>query len=160
PADHRDRAQSAARCRQQGRLRRHRSGRGADVRRAAGRPAADGAPDEATERARAAASTGSPGAAHRAGRCRGRRRPRRGGRRCRGGAAEALMKARTVGVNASVPAVVGVEVAVLAAILIFPPARWSWWPTATTAVVAILVLMLTVYRRNAIGWFADRIRWR
>jgi ESX secretion system protein EccE len=70
------------------------------------------------------------------------------------------MKARTIGVNASVPAVVGVEVAVLAAILIFPPARWSWWPTATTAVVAILVLMLTVYRRNVVGWFADRIRWR
>ena len=70
------------------------------------------------------------------------------------------MKARTIGINASIPVVVGVEVAALAAILIFPPGRWSWWPTAATAVVAILLLMLTVYRRNVVTWFADRIRWR
>jgi type VII secretion protein EccE len=70
------------------------------------------------------------------------------------------MKARTIGVNASIPAVVGVEVAALAAILIFPPGRWSWWPTVATAVVAILVLMVTVYRRNVVTWFADRIRLR
>ena len=70
------------------------------------------------------------------------------------------MKARTIGVNASIPVVVGVEVAALAAILIFPPGRWSWWPTAATAVVAILLLMLTVYRRNVVTWFVDRIRWR
>ena len=70
------------------------------------------------------------------------------------------MKARTIGINASIPVVVGVEVAALAAILIFPPGRWSWWPTAATAVVAILLLMLTVYRRNVVTWFVDRIRWR
>ncbi len=70
------------------------------------------------------------------------------------------MKARTIGINASIPAVVGVEVAVLAAILIFPPGRWSWWPTAATASVAVLLLMLTVYRRNFVKWFVDRIRWR
>ena len=61
------------------------------------------------------------------------------------------MKARTLGVNASIPVVVGVEVAVLAAIVIFPPARMSWWPTAATAVVAIALLMITVYRRNAVS---------
>lgn len=70
------------------------------------------------------------------------------------------MKARTVGVDASIPVVVGVEIAVLAALLIFPPARWSWWPTVATAIVAIGVLMLTVYRRNAVTWCVDRIRWR
>lgn len=70
------------------------------------------------------------------------------------------MKARTLGVNASIPVVVGVEVAVLTAILIFPPGRWSWWPTVATAVVAILLLMLTVYRRNAVKWCVDRFRWR
>lgn len=70
------------------------------------------------------------------------------------------MKARAVGVNASIPVVVAVEVAVLGALLIFPPARWSWWPTAATAVVAILLLMLTVYRRNVVTWFVDRVRWR
>lgn len=70
------------------------------------------------------------------------------------------MKARTIGINASIPAVVGVEGAVLVAILIFPPGRWSWWPTAATALVAVLLLMLTVYRRNFVKWFVDRIRWR
>jgi type VII secretion protein EccE len=69
------------------------------------------------------------------------------------------MKARALGVNARIPAVVGVEVAVLAAILIFPPARWSWWPTAVTAVAAVALLMVTVYRRNVVKWFVDRIRW-
>ena len=43
------------------------------------------------------------------------------GRRGCGGSAEAVMKARTIGINATIPAVVGVEVAVLAAIVIFPP---------------------------------------
>ena len=61
------------------------------------------------------------------------------------------MRARTVGINATIPVVVGVEVAVLAAIVIFPPARMSWWPTAATAVVAIAVLMLTMYRRNVVS---------
>ncbi|WNG92979.1 type VII secretion protein EccE [Mycobacterium sp. ITM-2016-00318] len=70
------------------------------------------------------------------------------------------MKARTIGVNASIPVVVGVEVATLAAILILPPGRWSWWPTAATAVVAILALMLTVYRRTVVKWIVDRVRWR
>ncbi len=40
------------------------------------------------------------------------------------------MRARTVGINATIPVVVAVEVAVAAAIVIFPPARMSWWPTA------------------------------
>jgi type VII secretion protein EccE len=70
------------------------------------------------------------------------------------------MKARPIGVNASIPAVVRVEIATLAAILIFPPGRWSWWPTAATAVVAILALILTVYRRNVVKWVVDRVRWR
>jgi len=70
------------------------------------------------------------------------------------------VKARTVGVNATIPAVVGVEVAVLAALLIFPPGRMSWWPTVAVGVVAALALMLTIYRRNAIRWLVDRFRWR
>ena len=69
------------------------------------------------------------------------------------------MKARTIGVNARIPAVIGVEVAVLTAILIFPPSRVSWWPTAAAAVVAIALLMVTVYRRNAVKWLVDRVRW-
>jgi type VII secretion protein EccE len=69
------------------------------------------------------------------------------------------MKARTVGFNATIPAVVGVEVAVLAAIVIFRPERWSWWPTAAVTVVAIALLMITVYRRNAVRWLVDRVSW-
>jgi type VII secretion protein EccE len=69
------------------------------------------------------------------------------------------MKARTVGFNATIPAVVGVEVAVLAAIVIFRPERWSWWPTAAVTVVAIALLMITVYRRNAVRWIVDRVSW-
>ena len=135
PADHRDRAQPAARCRQQGRLRRRRPGRGADVRRAARRPAAARASDQA-----AAVPTPPPppdlrprhtaliGAAVVGG-------AGRGGRRGRGGSTEADMRARTIGINATIPAVVGVEVAVLAAIVIFRPHRcrggrpWRsrWW---------------------------------
>jgi type VII secretion protein EccE len=70
------------------------------------------------------------------------------------------MRARTVGINATIPVVVTVEVAVAAAIVIFPPARVSWWPTAATAVVAILLLMVTAYRRNVVTWVADRVRLR
>lgn len=70
------------------------------------------------------------------------------------------MKARTLGMNATIPAVIGVEVAALAAVVIFRPERWSWWPTAVVAVVAIALLMITVYRRNAVHWVVDRIRWR
>jgi type VII secretion protein EccE len=69
------------------------------------------------------------------------------------------MKARTVGFNATIPAVVEVEVAVLAAIVIFRPERWSWWPTAAVTVVAIALLMITVYRRNAVRWIVDRVSW-
>ena len=69
------------------------------------------------------------------------------------------MKARTVGVNATIPAVIGVEIAVIAAIVVFPPGRMSWWPTVAVAVVAIAALMVTVYRRNTIGWLVDRARW-
>ncbi|MGZ4577339.1 MAG: type VII secretion protein EccE [Mycobacterium sp.] len=70
------------------------------------------------------------------------------------------MRARTIGINATIPAVVGVEVAMLAAVVIFRPHRWSWWPTVAVAVVAIALLMVTVYRRNAVRWVVDRIRWQ
>ena len=69
------------------------------------------------------------------------------------------MKARTIGVNATIPAVVGVEVAVIAAIVVFPPARMSWWPTVAVAVIAVAALLVTVYRRNMIRWLVDRTRW-
>ena len=48
----------------------------------------------------------------------------------------------------------------LAAILVFRPERWSWWPTVAVGVVAVALLMITVYRRNAVRWIVDRVRWR
>ena len=69
------------------------------------------------------------------------------------------MKARTIGVNATIPAVVGVEVAVIAAIVAFPPARMSWWPTGAVGVIAAAALLVTVYRRNMLRWLVDRVRW-
>ena len=69
------------------------------------------------------------------------------------------MKARTIGVNATIPAVVGVEVAVIAAILAFPPPRMSWWPTVAVGVIAAAALLVTVHRRNMIRWLVDRMRW-
>jgi ESX secretion system protein EccE len=69
------------------------------------------------------------------------------------------MKARTIGINATIPVVIAVEVAVIAAIVIFPPGRMSWWPTVSVAVVAIAMSMITIYRRNAFRWLADRFRW-
>lgn len=70
------------------------------------------------------------------------------------------MKARTVGINATIPVVIGIEVAVIAALLVFPPARMSWWPTVAVAVLAGAALLVTVYRRNAFRWIIDRLRWR
>ncbi len=62
------------------------------------------------------------------------------------------MKARTLGINASHSRCGRRSRSrSLAAIVIFPPARTSWWPTAATAVVAIALLMVTVYRRNVVG---------
>ena len=69
------------------------------------------------------------------------------------------MKARAVGLNTTIPAVIGVEVAVIAAIVIFPPARMSWWPTVAVGVFAAAALLVTVYRRNAVRWLVDRTRW-
>jgi type VII secretion protein EccE len=70
------------------------------------------------------------------------------------------MKARTVGINATIPAVIGVEVALIAALVIFPPGRTSWWPTVAVGVIAAAALLVTVYRRNAFRWIVDRMRWR
>ncbi|MGH3674381.1 MAG: type VII secretion protein EccE [Mycobacterium sp.] len=69
------------------------------------------------------------------------------------------MKARAVGVNAAIPAVIAVEVAVIAALVIFPPGRASWWPAVAVAVAAVAAFLVTVHRRNAVRWFVDRVRW-
>ena len=71
------------------------------------------------------------------------------------------MKARTVGVAPTIPAVIAVEVVVVTGLVVFPPARASWWPAAGIAVAAIAALLVTVHRRSAVGWLAALVRfWR
>ena len=71
------------------------------------------------------------------------------------------MKARTVGVAPTIPAVIAVEVVVVTGLVLFPPARASWWPAAGIAVAAIAALLVTVHRRSAVGWLAALVRfWR
>ena len=71
------------------------------------------------------------------------------------------MKARTLGVAPTIPAVIAVEVVVVAGLVLFPPARASWWPAAGIAVAAIAALLVTVHRRSAVGWLAALVRfWR
>ena len=70
------------------------------------------------------------------------------------------MKARTLGLNPSLPAVVTVEVIAIAALVALPPGRFGWWPAAVIAGVCLVVLVLTVHRRNAAGWAAAMMRWR
>ena len=71
------------------------------------------------------------------------------------------MKARTVGVAPTIPAVIAVEVVVVTGLVVFPPARGSWWPAAGIAVAAIAALLVTVHRRSAVGWLAALVRfWR
>ena len=62
-----------------------------------------------------------------------------------------VVKARTLGVRAALPAVVTGEVVALAAFVGLPPGRFGWWPAAVITAAAVLLLVITVYRRNAAG---------
>jgi len=70
------------------------------------------------------------------------------------------VKARALGVRAALPAVLAAEAVALAAFVVLPPAAAGWWPGATITAVALMLLVLTVYRRNAPGWVAAALRWR
>jgi type VII secretion protein EccE len=70
------------------------------------------------------------------------------------------VKARTVALRPTFPALIAAEVVSLAALAVLPPRRFGWWPGAVIAVVALLLLVVTVHRRNALGWVAAGVRWR
>ncbi|WP_018604176.1 type VII secretion protein EccE [Mycobacterium sp. 155] len=70
------------------------------------------------------------------------------------------MKASTVAVRPTAAAVVAAEVIALAAFAALPPHRFGWWPGAVIGVAALVLLLITVYRRNAAAWVAARLRWR
>ncbi len=71
------------------------------------------------------------------------------------------MKVRTIGFGPTIPAVIGVELVVLASLAVFPPTHATWWPSAGIAVVAIAALLVTVHRRSAAAWLVALVRfWR
>ena len=69
------------------------------------------------------------------------------------------MKARTVAIKPALGAVIGAEVVAIAAFAALPPHRFGWWPLAAITAVAVVLLLVTVHRRNAARWVADRARW-
>ncbi|BBZ15015.1 type VII secretion protein EccE [Mycobacterium branderi] len=70
------------------------------------------------------------------------------------------MKARTVGVRPALGPVVGAELIALCAFLLFPLRHGRWWVAAAITGVAVVLLVVTVYRRNALVWAATAVRWR
>ena len=62
------------------------------------------------------------------------------------------MKARVVGIRPALGAVVGAEVVAIAAFASLPPYRFGWWPMAAITAAAVILLLVTVYRRNAVRW--------
>ena len=64
------------------------------------------------------------------------------------------MKQPTVSVRPALGAVVGVEVALIAAFVALPPGRVTWWPFAAVAALAAVSLLVSVHRRNAAAMMA------
>lgn len=69
------------------------------------------------------------------------------------------MKARPVTVHPALGAVLGAEVIGIAAFATLPTYRYGWWPATAITVVALILLAVTVHRRNAAIWVRDRSRW-
>jgi type VII secretion protein EccE len=70
------------------------------------------------------------------------------------------VKARTVALRPALGAVVAAEVVALAAFTALPPQRFNWWPAAVITGAAVVLLVVTVHRRNAVSWVAAQTRWR
>jgi len=71
------------------------------------------------------------------------------------------VKARTIGVTPTIPAVIAIEVVTLAGLALFPPARGQWWPAVSTAAIATVALLLKVHDHSTLGWLVALVRfWR
>jgi hypothetical protein len=70
------------------------------------------------------------------------------------------VKARAVALRPALAALLAAEAAALAALVALPPHRAGWWPATAISAAALVVLIVTVYRRNAPGWFAAWARHR
>lgn len=70
------------------------------------------------------------------------------------------MKARTVGVRAALPVVITAEIVALAAFSLLPRVWPGWWLPAVVTGVALVLMVITVHRRNLPQWLAALRRWR
>jgi len=69
------------------------------------------------------------------------------------------VKARTVRLDAGLGAVLGAEAVAVAAFAALPTSRFGWWPAGALTAAALIVLLVTVHRRNVASWLAARARW-
>jgi type VII secretion protein EccE len=69
------------------------------------------------------------------------------------------VKARTVTADPGLGSVIGAEAVGIAAFVALPPYRFGWWPATVITGVALLLLLVTVQRRNVAVWVAARARW-
>ena len=70
------------------------------------------------------------------------------------------MKAHTVALHPALGSVIGAEAVGVVAFAALPPYRFGWWPAIAITVAALVVLLVTVHRRNVATWVAARVRWR
>jgi type VII secretion protein EccE len=70
------------------------------------------------------------------------------------------VKQRAVGVRAALPVVLAAEVIAIGSLIGLSPARFGWWPAAVITGAAVLLMVVTVHRRNGVGWLAALWRWR
>jgi type VII secretion protein EccE len=69
------------------------------------------------------------------------------------------VKAPAVKVDPGLGSVIGAEAVGIAAFAALPPYRFGWWPASVITVVALVVLLVTVHRRNIAAWATARARW-
>jgi type VII secretion protein EccE len=69
------------------------------------------------------------------------------------------VKARTVTIRPTLGAVVAAEAVAVVAYVAFPPGRFTWWPFSVITAVAVVVLVVSVHRRNLATWVAARVQW-
>jgi type VII secretion protein EccE len=69
------------------------------------------------------------------------------------------VKARPVSVDPALGSVIGAEAVGVAAFVALPAYRLGWWPATVITVVALVLLLVTVHRRNVAVWVAARARW-
>jgi type VII secretion protein EccE len=70
------------------------------------------------------------------------------------------VKARPVGVRAALPVVITGEIVALAAFSLLPRVYPGWWLPAVITAVAVLLMLITVHRRNLPQWVGALRRWR